>query len=352
MTRKRTTGNAVGRLRGWGGVTGMAAACAVTAAFTLLPLCLGGSGAAADGSADVPGTATTTHVTRTRAADCTTDPWADVSPADATGDKLGEIQKRGHLIVGVDQNSLFWASRDPESEENEIVGFDIDLARAIAADILPDVAEEKRVVFRVVSTADRARMLENGSIDLVVRTMSIGCGKGVSFSHPYFEAAQQVIAAKDDERIDGFDSLAGKRVCTADGSSARTEVQKKVAEKDQVHVSNQLDCLVRLQLGEVDAVVTDDALAAAQVAQDPAVAFKGACFTPEYYGVAARDGATDLVDRVNRTLAAYTGGGDKSRWMDSYRKNGLESTLPGKQPPTKGQDTPRPSCLEKDDGAR
>ena len=34
---------------------------------------------------------------------------------------------------------------------------------------------------------------------------------------------------------------------------------------------NQLDCLVRLQLGEVDAVVTDGALAASQAAQDPTV---------------------------------------------------------------------------------
>ncbi|MFE7614968.1 transporter substrate-binding domain-containing protein [Streptomyces sp. NPDC057496] len=344
MTRKRTTGNAVGRLRGWGGVTGMAAACAVTAAFTLLPLCLGGSGAAADGSADVPGTTATTHVTRTLAADCTTDPWAGVSPADATGDKLEEIRERGHLIVGVDQNSLFWASRDPESKKNEIVGFDIDLARAIAADILPDVAEKERVVFRVVSTADRARMLKSGSIDLVVRTMSIGCGKGVSFSHPYFEAAQQVIAAKDDTRIDGLDSLAGKRVCTADGSSARTELKKRVPDaiqdpgqtgrkedRSRLHAPNQLDCLVRLQLGEVDAVVTDDALAAAQVAQDPAIGFKGEPFAEEYYGVAAKEGATDLVARVNLVLADYI---EDGRWTDSYEK-WLKEKLPGKKPPVK-----------------
>jgi polar amino acid transport system substrate-binding protein len=356
MTRKRATGNAVGRLRGWGGVTGMAAACAVTASFTLLPLFLSGSGAVADASGRVPGA--TTQVTQVRAADCEMNPWEDVSPADATGKKLDEIRNRGHLIVGVDQNSFSWAfrapdtddSRGPDTDGNELKGFDIELAEAIAEDILPGVAADKRVVFRVISTADREKMLDNGDIDLVVRTMSINCGKNVSFSHPYFETAQQIIAAAEDKRIDGFDSLAGKRVCTADGSSARTAVQGKLAEKDQIRVPNQLDCLVRLQLGEADAVVTDDALAAAQVAQDPAIAFKGACFTPEYYGVAAKKGATDLVDRVNRTLAAYTGGGDRSRWTQSY-KRWLEDTLPGKQPPTKGQDTPGPSCLTKSDKA-
>ncbi|MGW1348457.1 glutamate ABC transporter substrate-binding protein [Streptomyces sp. NPDC002409] len=344
MTRKRTTGNAVGRLRGWGGVTGMAAACAVTASFTLLPLFLSGSGAAADASGRVPGTTATTHVTQTRAADCTTDPWAGVSPAGATDDKLEEIRERGHLIVGVDQNSLFWASRDPESEESEIVGFDIDLARAIAADILPDVAEEKRVVFRVISTRDREGMLQNDAIDLVVRTMSINCEKKVSFSHPYFEAAQRIIAAKDDGGIDGLNSLARKRVCTADGSTARTELKKRAPDaiqdpgqtgrkedESRLHVPNQLDCLVRLQLGEVDAVVTDDALAAAQVAQDPAIEFKGDPFAEEYYGVAAKEGATGLVARVNRVLADYI---EDGRWTDSYEK-WLEEKLPGKKPPVK-----------------
>ncbi|MET9917170.1 glutamate ABC transporter substrate-binding protein [Streptomyces sp. NPDC006435] len=343
MTRKRMTGNAVGRLRGWGGVTGMAAACAVTASFTLLPLLLGGSGAAADASTGVPGATATTHVTRTLAADCTTDPWASVSPADATGAKVEEIERDGQLVVGVDQNSLFWASRDPESAENRIVGFDIDLAEAIAEDLLPDIPEDRRVVFRVVSTADRETLLKNGDIDLVVRTMSIDCEKNVTFSTPYFQAGQQVIAPKDSD-IEGYESLAGKRVCTADGSSARTALKRKAPDaiqdpaqtrrkedESQLHVSNQLDCLVRLQLGEVDAVVTDDALAAAQTAQDPAVEFKGAPFTEEYYGVAAKKGATDLVARVNRVLADYSRDG---RWTKSYKK-WLEEKLPGKTPPRK-----------------
>ena len=47
------------------------------------------------------------------------------------------------------------------------------------------------------------------------------------------------------------------------------------ADMDQLTVPNQLDCLVRLQLGQVDAVVTDNALAAGQAAQDPAVELKG-----------------------------------------------------------------------------
>lgn len=82
-------------------------------------------------------------------------------------------------------------------------------------------------------------------------------------------------------------------------------------------VPNQLDCLVKLQLGEVDAVVTDGALAASQAAQDPTVTLKGGLFTDEYYGVAMKRGSNDLVRQVNRTLENYIKDGD---WEKSYEK--------------------------------
>lgn len=86
---------------------------------------------------------------------------------------------------------------------------------------------------------------------------------------------------------------------------------------------------MRLQLGEVDAVVTDNALAAGQAAQDPAVELKGKTpFTTEYYGVATKKGADDLVARVNKVLVDYRAGGKDSAWMTSYRK-WLAAGLPG-----------------------
>ena len=55
--------------------------------------------------------------------------------------------------------------------------------------------------------------------------------------------------------------------------------------------ANQLDCLVRLQLDQVDAVLTDNALAAGQAAQDPSVHLIGSPLTHEPYAVAMNLGA-------------------------------------------------------------
>lgn len=51
-------------------------------------------------------------------------------------------------------------------------------------------------------------------------------------------------------------------------------------------------------------------------------------FTTEYYGVAAKLGADDLVARVNHVLEDYRRGGADSPWMTSYRA-WLATGLPG-----------------------
>ncbi|MFF9685712.1 glutamate ABC transporter substrate-binding protein [Streptomyces sp. NPDC014623] len=327
-----------GGLRGWGGVTGMAVACAVTASLTLLPLAHGdgafGGRSAGHGAASAP---------PVEAQECE-DPEASVPASDEDGPGIRRIRERGKLIAGVDQNSFRWGYRNPHRDPEAggtLEGFDIDLVRAIAKDILGD---PDAVVFRAIPTNQRIAALEHDKVDVVVRTMTINCERAarVSFSTAYFQAGQQVLAPKG-SAVSGYDeSLKGKRVCTAEGSTAydalaeqsfgavfQDEHDGTELDEDRLTVPSQLDCLVRLQLGEVDAVVTDNALAAGQAAQDPTVELKGeGPFTTEYYGVAAKLGADDLVARINHVLVAYRQGGGNSPWMKSYR-TWLAKGMPG-----------------------
>ncbi|MFF5424707.1 MULTISPECIES: glutamate ABC transporter substrate-binding protein [unclassified Streptomyces] len=332
----RAVRRAAARLRGWGGVAAMAVACGLTASLTLLPLAHGGGAAAVPGApVSGPGVGTGIQVK----ADTCRDPEASLRPSTADGPTLRAIRKRGKLIVGVDQSSYLWGYRNPETQT--LQGFDIDLAKAIAKDILGD---ENAVILRAVPTNQRVAALDNGKVDLVVRTMTVNCRRiqQVAFSTAYFETGQQVLAHKLDRGITGHDaSLRGKRVCTAESSTAYEALEENAFgavfkdpgdgtkdDEDLLTVPNQLDCLARLQLGEVDAVVTDSALAAGQAAQDPAVELKGTRFTKEYYAVAAKLGNDDLVRRVNKVLEGYR----KGPWQKAYQK-WLEAVLPGMTAP-------------------
>ncbi|MEV6791422.1 glutamate ABC transporter substrate-binding protein [Streptomyces sp. NPDC051320] len=306
--------------RGWGGVTGMAAACVLTATATLVPLSLGAAGPEDFGQPTGQGVVTASPVK----ADTCKDPEASLQPSSAGGPTIDRIKKAGRLVVGVDQNSYRWGYRDPASGTLE--GFDIDLVRAIAKNILGD---PDKVTYRAIPTNQRIEALQNDKVDIVVRTMTINCARisQVAFSTAYFQAGQQVLAPKD-STITGYnDTLRGKRVCTATGSTAYDALKQKSfgaifadTPTEQRTVPNQLDCLVRIQLGLVDAVVTDNALAAGQAAQDPAVALKGEPFTTEYYGVATKLGHDDLVRRINQVLVDYRRGGADSPWMQAYNE--------------------------------
>ncbi|MFI6350771.1 glutamate ABC transporter substrate-binding protein [Streptomyces sp. NPDC050560] len=325
------------RLRGWGGVATMAGACALTAVCALLPLTRHGGGADADDG--VPGTSSQQPARQAAAPDCK-DPEASLSPSStATDDQVKKIVGRGTLRVGIDQSSYGWGylnpnkPLDPEHPEElggTLEGFDIDLVHQIAKGILGDA---NAVRFLAIPTDQRIDAIKNNDVDMVVRTMTINCDrlKDVSFSTAYFETGQQVLAPKT-SRITGYNaSLKGKRVCVAAGSTAQVALEKESygAKVLNSNVPNQLDCLVRMQLGRTDAIITDGALAAGQASQDPTVELKGKPFTEEYYGVAMRKGADALVRRVNQVLTDWRGSG----WRHSYNDWLKEDMGPSSGPP-------------------
>ncbi len=314
-------------LRGWGGVGAMALVCALALLFALLlPSLHRGAddrGAGPDGAAR-----TGTQGSPARAGQECRDPEKQtLAPSGDDGPAVERIKNREggkrRLVVGVDQNSYHWGYRDPNGGDAAPVGFDIDLVRRIAGDILGD---PDAVQFKAIPTDQRVRAIQDGRVDMVVRTMTITCARlaDVAFSAPYFRTGQQVLVPASSP-VTGYDaSLAGRRVCTASGSTAHATLERDrergtlpAGVDFSTTVANQLDCLVRLQLGEVDAIVTDGALAAGQAAQDPTVRIKGDAFTTEFYGVAMRKDADDLVRRVNRVLVEYradTAGG----WQAAY----------------------------------
>ncbi len=328
-------------VKGWGGVGAMAAGCAVTLVFALMLTCTGsvnrdGSNTSGPADAAAPAQSQESRTTQARAdAECTDPEKQTLPPSTADGPTIEEIKNREgekrKLIVGVDQNSYRWGYRDPNSGvTGKLEGFDIDLVHRIAEDILGD---RNAVQFKAIPTDQRIPAIMGGRIDMVVRTMTINCDRmqEVAFSAPYFRTGQQVLAPKSSP-IKGYDkTLADQRICTATGSTAYTQLKadKEAGRLPQstdisTTVPNQLDCLVRLQLGEVNAVVTDAALAASQAAQDPTVELKGEAFTAEYYGVAMKEDADDLVRRVNQILVDFRE--DADGWDASYA-DWLSATL-------------------------
>ncbi|MGB3885309.1 glutamate ABC transporter substrate-binding protein [Gordonia sp. (in: high G+C Gram-positive bacteria)] len=248
-------------------------------------------------------------------------------PAKST---MERIFQRGRLIVGTDLGSNPLSFRDPIS--GDVQGFDIDVAHWIADAIFGD---PNLIEYRMLSNENRMKALEDGTVDIVVKTMSITCDrlKSVSFSVPYYAASQQILVYRN-SGISTVSDLAGKNVCATRASTSIARVQERVLDVKFITTSSWADCLVLMQQGQVDAVTSDDPILAGLASQDPWVHVTGASLGTENYGVGIPKNQNDMVRFVNAVLAARSADGS---WQRSYNQY-LAILGPGSPPPTRYRD--------------
>ncbi|MTD57067.1 glutamate ABC transporter substrate-binding protein [Amycolatopsis pithecellobii] len=240
------------------------------------------------------------------------------------GSTMAKIAQRGKLVVGVDQNTLNMGFRDPFT--GQIQGFDIDMARAVAQALFGD---PHAIQLRALTSDQRIPALQQGDVDMVVRTMTITCDRReeVTFSSVYYQAQQRILVKKN-SGITGPEQLAGKRVCATKGSTSLATVQALPQRPVVVSVADWTDCLVLLQQGQADAVSTDDVILAGMAAQDRYTEVVGASLAAEPYGIAVPKEDVDLVRFVNGVLDRVRTGG---AWAASYQR-WLYGLLPGPVP--------------------
>lgn len=234
--------------------------------------------------------------------------------AGADSGRLQQIRERGRIIVGLDQGSNLFSFRDPLS--GDLLGFDVDIAHEVARDLLGDPS---RVEFHFLSSAQREEALQAGTVDMVVKTMTITCerARSVDFSTVYYRAGQRVLVARDSAVREARD-LGGKTVCMAAGTTSIAALWHVAPTARIMTVPSWGDCLVALQQRQVDAVSTDDTILAGMVAQDPNLKIVGAPIEQEPYGIGMPKGDDALVRAVNGTLERIRTDGTWTRIYDRW----------------------------------
>ena len=241
------------------------------------------------------------------------------------GSRMAEIQRRGRLILGTSQDTLLFSSRNPFS--GKVEGFDVDMARQIAAAIFGD---PNKIQIKVIGYDKRVSSAVDGSVDIVADTMTANCArwKDVNFSTIYYDAGQKVLVTTD-SAVKSIDDLGGKKVCAASGSTSFDNIGKVATKPIAVARPSFGDCLVAFQQNQVDAISTDDTILAGMAAQDPYAKVVGPAFTQEPYGMAMSPKYPDFTRFVNAVLEkAKTDG----TWTATYKK-WLGAFGPAPQPP-------------------
>ena len=216
-------------------------------------------------------------------------------------DKVGieGIRDRGKMIVGLDDSFPPMGFRD---ENNEIVGFDIDLAREVANYIGVDV-EFKPVVWETIGMS-----LNNNDIDMVWNgcTITDARKKEMDFSTPYLNN-KQILVVGPDSPIKNKSDLAGKIVALQLGSSSQEALEKdtQVMEslKEVRKFENNVDALMDLKVGRVDAVIVDLVVGRYYISKHPEdYIVLDDSFQDEFYGIGMRKKDTTFITEVNNAL--------------------------------------------------
>ncbi len=217
-------------------------------------------------------------------------------------ERIPEIVARGRVIVGVAQSLNRLGFRDPVT--GDLAGFEVDLGREIARDIFGD---PNRVDFRFVESKDRTEALQEGRVDIIIRTMSITRERqrDLEFSTPYLEVHNRLLV-REGSPITSFADLANRRVCVSASSTSAAAVTRFPV-KEVLETQTWTDCLFAMQRNQADAIFTDDAILTGLQAQDPYTRMIDEEFGTDYYGVAMAAPTADkdtrgLVRQVNATM--------------------------------------------------
>jgi glutamate transport system substrate-binding protein len=241
-----------------------------------------------------------------------------------TFDKMVEA---GKVTIGVkeDQPNLGYL----DVTTNERTGFDIDIARWIAASLGFD---EEQIEYKPIASANREQAIVNGDIDYYVGTYSITEKRKdqIDFAGPYFISGQGFLVGADSEITDvkEVSDFNGKTVCSATGSTPIQNIKENFPEITTEEYDLYSACVEDLINGKVDAVTTDQAILIGYAAKYPdEVKVVGGLFTEERYGVGLPKGDTVLLDHINALL---TDGGDI--WQAIFDKNLGSSGIEVEQP--------------------
>ncbi|BAU97108.1 amino acid ABC transporter glutamin-binding protein [Corynebacterium suranareeae] len=225
-------------------------------------------------------------------------------PDDKTPEeRVPSIVNRGRIIVGVDQSQNLLSFRDPVT--GELRGFEIELAREISRDIFGD---PNRVDFRFVGSADRLRSLDQGDVDIVIRSVAITDerAKLVEFSTPYLQTQTRMLTMES-SGISSIADLPGHTICVTEGSTSLQRARTIAPESSILRTRNWSDCLMALQQHQAQVILGDDVILSGIAAQDPYTEILDTALDSQFYGVAATSttAGTDssgLIRQVNSTI--------------------------------------------------
>lgn len=202
------------------------------------------------------------------------------------------------------------------AEGDKYVGFDIDLADALAKKMGYKM-EFKSMGFDALIPA-----LQSNDIDMIAAGINSTPerAKAVDFSDPYFtEGGFAIVVRKDNTNINDWKDLEGKRIVTQIGTIP-SEMARKIPGVQLKEVDSNSQAFNELQANTVDAMILDNAVAMYYLKQgaDKDLKLTGEPTKGEPVVWAFRKGDNELREKANKALQELKADGTYQKIYDKW----------------------------------
>ncbi len=165
-----------------------------------------------------------------------------------------KIKQAGTLRLGGTQTSNLFSLLN--EKDGKLRGFDAGIAQLLTRYILGDAS---KVQFAQVNSSTREQVLINGQVDMVVATYSITPARAekISFAGPYYTSQAGVLVKANNQAIQSYNDLGGKKVATQAGSTGPAILAQFAPKSTVQEFQTHQEALDSLRQGRVAAYVTD-----------------------------------------------------------------------------------------------
>lgn len=232
-----------------------------------------------------------------------------------SGDTTSGAKK---IVVGLDDE---YPPMGFKNEQNEIVGFDVDLAKAAVHHM------DRDVEFKAIDWNSKEAELKSGRIDIIWNGLDITPERqeNMLFSDPYMDNRQIIfVRAGDDQSIRAESDLANKAVGTQAGSTAESYIDGNESLKGSFSefktYGDYISAFMDLENGRLDAIVCDEIVGRYYMAKhaDKIDALDVTVGPVSEFGIAFAKENTALRDEVQKAFDAIVADGTAAKISEEW----------------------------------
>lgn len=218
------------------------------------------------------------------------------------GSDSAQKEESKKIVVGLDDSFPPMGFKD---EKNEIVGFDIDLAKEVAKRL------GREVEFKAIDWNSKEAELKSGRVDILWNGLDITDKRkeNMLFSDPYTDNRQIVFVNKGSKvAIASEADLAGKTIGTQSGGTTEeyfeNKPELKASMKEVKYYPDYINAFMDLENGRLDAVVGDEIIGRYYISKHPdeIQAIDTVIGEVSQFGIAFRKDDQKLRDEVQKVF--------------------------------------------------